>query len=188
MNVALFVSEFEDPYINEVAKGAVRAAEELGYNLYLFPIRYVDGQGMPPIEYDCDYQNNVMLQFVENTGIDIALLTLGSVGTKLSDEERRDFLSHLSVPVVLITNDMEGYTGVNVDNEAGLIQGIEHLIHQHKRKHLGYISGRMSNQNAQLRRKVFEEVMAKKRLHTGTIPHCRRGLCIFFGGSVEKNV
>lgn len=161
MNVALFVSEFEDPYINEVAKGAVRAAEELGYNLYLFPIRYVDGQGMPPIEYDCDYQNNVMLQFVENTGIDIALLTLGSVGTKLSDEERRDFLSHLSVPVVLITNDMEGYTGVNVDNEAGLIQGIEHLIHQHKRKHLGYISGRMSNQNAQLRRKVFEEVMAK---------------------------
>lgn len=161
INVALFVSEFEDPYINELSKGAVRAARELGYNLYTFPIRYVDGQGMPPIEYDCDYQNEVMLRFVQDTGIDIALVTLGSVGAKLSNEERLNFLNHLTIPVIVITNDMEGYASVNVDNTAGLIEGIEHLIHQHNRKHLGYISGRLSNQNAEMRCRVFKEVMEK---------------------------
>lgn len=161
MNVALFVSEFEDPYINELSKGAVRAAREMGYNLYTFPIRYMDGQDTTLLEYDRDYQNKVMLQFVENTGIDVAMVTLGSVGAKLTDEERRAFLENIQVPVVVITHDMEGYTNVNVDNTAGLVEGIEHLLRHHNRKHLAYISGRLSNQNAQLRLRVFQETMER---------------------------
>ena len=161
INVALFVSEFEDPYINELSKGAVRAAREMGYNLYTFPIRYMAGQDTTLLEYDRDYQNKVLLQFVENTGIDVALITLGSVGANLTDEERRKFLETLQIPVIVITHDMDGYTNVNVDNAAGLIEGIEHLIHRHGRKHLGYISGQLSNQNAELRLHTFEETMQR---------------------------
>lgn len=159
--MALFVSEFEDPYINEVSIGAVRAAKELGYNLYTFPIRYMDGAVTPPIEFVCDYQNSVLLQFVEGTGIDVVLVVLGSVGANLSDEERRDFLAQLHIPVIVITNDMDGYANVNVDNTVGLIEGIEHLIHDHHRKHLGYISGRLTSQNAKERQNIFEQVMKR---------------------------
>ena len=64
LNVALFISEFEDPFANTLCEGAVKAVKEKGYNLYIFPGKFVDSRISPAFEDEYAYQYNCLFQFI----------------------------------------------------------------------------------------------------------------------------
>ncbi|MBQ8148584.1 MAG: GGDEF domain-containing protein [Lachnospiraceae bacterium] len=161
MNIALFISEFEDPHANTLCEGAVKAAKENGHNLFIFPGKFIDERMSPVYEDAYAYQHNCLFQFISKENIDIAIVNLGNIAARLSKEEKQKFLSMISVPVILISDIIEGYSSVNYDNNAGLALEIEHLIQEHQKKHFGYISGPNSNIDAIQRKQEFEQVMQK---------------------------
>ncbi len=161
LNVALFISEFEDPYTNTLCEGAIRAARAKGYNLYIFPGKFLDSRVSPVFEDDYAYQHNCLFQFISDKSIDIAIINLGNIGSQLSMEAKHRFLQTISVPVILISDMMDGYSCVNFENSSGISLGIEHLIQEHHKQHFGYVSGPRNNIDAVRRQKIFEQVMKK---------------------------
>lgn len=161
LNIALFISEFEDPYTNTLCEGAIRAARAKGYNLYIFPGGFLDSRVSPVFEDDYAYQHNCLFQFISEKNIDIAIINLGNIGSQLSMEDKHRFLDKITVPVILISDMIDGYSCVNFENSSGITLGIEHLIQEHHKQHFGYVSGPRNNIDAVERQRIFEQVMEK---------------------------
>ena len=159
LNVALFISEFEDPYTNMLCEGAVRAARVQDYNLYIFPGKFLDSRSSTLLDDDYSYQHNCLFQFISEKNIDVAIINLGNIASQLSIEKKKAFLKTITVPVILISDMIEGYSCVNYKNSSGMALGIEHLIQRHQKKHFGYVSGPSSNTDAIERQQVFEQIM-----------------------------
>lgn len=161
LNVALFISEFEDPFANTLCEGAVKAVKEKGYNLFIFPGKFIDDRQSPVFEDNYAYQHNCLFQFISEKDIDVAIINLGNIASQLELEDKINFLNTIAVPVVLISDTIEGYSSVNFENSTGLALEIEHLIQVHQKKHFGYVSGPSSNIDAVERQQEFEQVMEK---------------------------
>lgn len=159
LNVALFISEFEDPFTNMLCQGAVRAAKEQDYNLYIFPGKFLDSRTGTVFDDAYAYQQNCLFQFISEKNIDIAIINLGNLASQLSREKKLEFLKTITVPVILISDMIDGYSSVNYENSAGMKLGIEHLLKKHEKKHFGYVSGPSSNIDAVERQQVFEQIM-----------------------------
>lgn len=163
LNIALLISEFEDPHTNTLCQGVAQAVQERGYNLYIFPAKFLDAKTTSLLNYDYEYQNNCLFQFVSEHYIDIAIVNLGNIAANSDKEEKLKFLQMLKMPVILISDEIEGYSSVNFDNSTGMIFGIEHLMRVHNKKYFGYVSGPMHNLDAVERRNVFEQAMIQNR-------------------------
>lgn len=163
LNIALLISEFEDPHTNTLCQGVAQAVRERGYQLYIFPTKFLDAKTTPLLSYDYEYQNNCLFQFVSEHHIDVAIVNLGNIAANSDKEEKQKFLQMLKMPVILISDEMDGYSSVNFDNSTGMVFGIEHLMREHNMKYFGYVSGPMHNLDAVERRNVFEQVMIQNR-------------------------
>lgn len=158
LRVALFVSEFEDPYTNALCKGAVKAAEEKGYDLYILPGKFLEERTSPTLD-SYAYQNNCLFEFTMEQNIDIVIVNTGNIAMNLAVEAKKQFLQKISVPVILISDTLSGYPSVNFDNSKGMLDGIEHLIKDHHKKRFGYVSGPKNNSDAVERYNIFVQSM-----------------------------
>ena len=163
LNIALIISEFEDPHTNTLCRGVAQAVRERGYQLYIFPVKFLDAKTTALLNYDYEYQNNCLFQFVSENHIDIAIVNMGNIAANSDKEEKLQYLQMLKMPVILIADNMEGYSSVNFDNTTGMLFGIEHMIRVHNKKYFGYVSGPMHNLDAVERRGVFEQAMIQNR-------------------------
>lgn len=163
LRVALFVSEFEDPFTDALCKGAVRAAKEKDYDLYIFPIKFLDAKKSPTMD-SYAYQNNCLFEFVLDKNIDLAIVNTGNIAADLSAKEKEQFLQKISVPVILISDTLDGYSCVNFDNSPGMILGIEHLIKKHHKRKFGYVSGPKNNIDAMERCDIFKRSMQENNI------------------------
>lgn len=161
LNIALFISEFEDPFSYSLCSGVIDAVKECGYNLYIFPGRFLDERMSLVFNDEFAYQNNCLYKFISKKNIDVAIVCLGNITFQLTAKEREQFIASLNVPTVLIANTSKKHSTVCYDNETGTIKGVEHLIHAHGKKHFGYVSGPRENIDACERRAAFEMTMQK---------------------------
>lgn len=159
INVALFISEFEDTFSDALCNGVIKAVKEHGYNLYVFPGKFLDSRVSLVFNDEYAYQNNCLYQFVSEKNIDVAIVCLGNIGSQLSVKAKKEFVSQMTVPVILVSDIIEGYSSVTYDNTTGMMKGIEHLLRVHHKRHFGYVSGPKSNIDAVERQQVFEQVM-----------------------------
>lgn len=164
LNVALFISEFEDPFANMLCEGAVKAAKEKDYNLFIFPGKFLDSRMSPVFKDEYAYQHNCLFQFIAERSIDVAIINLGNIAPQMSLEDKKRFLQMIPVPVILISDTIDDYSSVNFDNTTGITLGIEHLIRKHHRKHFGYVSGPANNIDAVERQRIFEKTMAQNHI------------------------
>ena len=108
LNIALLISEFEDPHTNTLCQGVAQAVRERGYQLYIFPAKFLDAKTTPLLNYNYEYQNNCLFQFVAEKHIDIAIVSLGNIAANSDKEEKKKLLQMLKMPVILISDEMEG--------------------------------------------------------------------------------
>lgn len=158
LRVALFVSEFEDPYTEALCKGAVKAAKERGYDLYIFPGKFLDSKKNSILD-SYAYQNNCLFEFVLAQNMDIVIVNTGNIAANLDAGEKRRFLEKFSIPIILISDTLPGYSSVNFDNYTGMISGIEHLVKKHGKRKFGYVSGPKNNTDAMERYDIFLQSM-----------------------------
>ena len=164
LQIGLMIHHLENEYASEILKGAIVAAEELDINLILLP-----GRGINAVEDDekysiYDYQYNVIYNYVSERNLDGLLVSAGTVGSYISREEMAQFL-HSYDPLPLLTMEVEfpGYPCIRF-NTNGMKLAVEHLIHRHGCRKIGFVSGPMGNQDAMERLQCYRAVLEENHI------------------------
>lgn len=164
LQIGLMIHHLENEYASEILKGAIAAAEELDINLILLP-----GRGINAIEDDekysiYDYQYNVIYHYVSTANLDGLLVSVGTVGSYISRDEMLQFL-HSYDPLPLLTMEVAfpEYPCIRFNTD-GMKLAVEHLIHHHGCRNIGYVSGPMGNQDAMERLHCYREVLEENHI------------------------
>lgn len=161
-NIGLVVGGVEDPFSNQVAKGAMEAAQSTGDNLFIFPMKYLnrtDIARMDPCQ-EFEYQYNFLIAYAINNSLDAIILCLSTIAYRSSREECLAFLKGFkNIPVLLVASDEEGYASIRYNNTSGLRSGIEYLIKERGCKHICMLSGCLNNIDAVERLNVYKDTL-----------------------------
>ncbi|MBO4604608.1 MAG: GGDEF domain-containing protein [Clostridiales bacterium] len=159
INIGLLVDDLDNYFTAQCCCGAEIAAKELDANLYIIPGRYV---GRPDGRYgsaDYTYQYNTAYKLVSERNIDILYVLIGVICSRAEEDEIREFVASLpKVPTVFLFSNYEGYNTVNFDNKSGIREEVKHLYDKHGARKIGFVSGPLSNRDAQLRLEAFKEI------------------------------
>lgn len=154
--IGLMIHHLENEYATEILKGAITAAEELDVNLILLP-----GRGINAVEDDekysiYDYQYNVIYSYVSSQNLDALIVSAGTIGSYISQKEMIQFLeSYRELPILTMEVEYPGYPCIHF-NTNGMKLAVDHLIHHHNCRKIGYVSGPMGNADAMERLRCYQ--------------------------------
>ncbi len=161
IRIGLLVSHLEDDFDDAVCEGAMIAAKQYDVDLVVLPGRYIDAVYADKIRTEYEYQYNTLFELAKDDGFDALLVLIGTIGSHLDKERRREFLKQFgNVPIITLTSQIDGYPCITVDNRTGLEQVINHLIETHNCRHIGFVSGPMTSDDAVERFEVYKSVLA----------------------------
>lgn len=162
LNIGLMISHLEDAFASAVCRGAIIGAKEIDANLFIFPGRYIDAVYADKKRTEYEYQYNTLFSYAFPEDIDVLLVLIGTVGSSLSYERKKEFLSQFDgIPVITIASVIEGYPSVCFNNKSGLRECIEHLITEHRCTRIGYVSGPKTNGDAIERLNVYTDTLER---------------------------
>lgn len=164
-NFGLVVGNIEDDFSNQVCKGAMRAAELVGDNLFIFPVKYLGQteQTKNDQKQKYEYQYNYLISYAHSKSLDMVLLCLSTIGYRVSAEQCREILhSFDGIPVLLIASKEEGYSSITYDNVTGLSMGIRYLIEERSCSHIAMLTGAEYNDDARERLQTYKDVLTAK--------------------------
>ncbi len=160
INIGLFVSNLINDFDIAVYRGVERGAQEMDANLIVFPGRYLRGQYNDKERTKSEYQYNTVFSYADKQNIDVLLILLGTIGTVITEEEKKIFLDmYRDIPIIILADEMPGYKCLVFENRCGLKDGIVDLIVNKNRKNIGMVSGPMTNEDAIERLNVYKETL-----------------------------
>ncbi|MBE6880590.1 MAG: GGDEF domain-containing protein [Ruminococcaceae bacterium] len=157
-NIALFVGFLDNEFSMDVMEGARIAAKELGVNLFIIPVRLLIENYSEAELNVYTYQYNTMFSYVEKGNFDGVIVETGVVCNGMSDEDVKELFDSFGVPTVSIARKIEGYPNIRF-NCNGLREEIEHLIHHHGCKRIGFIGGPKNNGEAIERIELYKRTL-----------------------------
>ena len=167
-NIALFLGILENDFCAAVLNGAVRGAKEYDANLFVFPMDLIDAKYSVEYINQYRYQYNTLSAYMKAENLDGMIVEYGTIVSLLDAEQKRKFLSTIGdAPTILLSEEVDGYECITVDNATGLVEVLEHLINDHGYTKIGFLSGPKNNSDAQARKKVFQDTMEKYNLFLG---------------------
>lgn len=159
--IGLMIHHLENEYATEVLKGAITAAEELDVNLILLPGRGINAVADDEKYSIYDYQYNVIYNYVSSENLDALIVSAGTVGSYISQQEMLKFLrSYKNLPVLTMEVEYPGYPCIHFDRKAMKL-AINHLINCHSCKKVAFVSGPPGNADAMDRFECYKEVLAE---------------------------
>lgn len=162
LNIGLLISHLEDDFASAVCRGAIIGAREIDANLFVIPGRYIEGVYADKKRTEYEYQYNTLFSYAFPEDIDVILILIGTIGNSLSEERKLEFLKRYDgIPVITLACELEGYPSVCFDNKSGLKDCIEHIISEHGRRKIGFVSGPKTNEDANERLGVYLETLEK---------------------------
>lgn len=164
ITIGVLASGILDDITKTVCKGIRRIAKQLDVNVMVFPGRYLDRDLSGNRELMYEYQYNTIFSYVKKGNVDAILVLAGSIGCFTSTENIKKMLDQYTVPCVLVTAKIDGYTSIMYDNKAGVRAGLEYLIEEVNCKKIGMIGGSDMNVDSLERKEAFYEVMEKHGL------------------------
>lgn len=161
--IGLFICHLDNDYAYDICKGVNYAAKELDINLVIFPGMYINAAYNDPANAKYDYQYNSIFYYARPESIDALIVSIGTIGTFLNTADNLAFLNRFQgIPILTLESELPGYPSLLIDSKQGLRDVIQHLIHHHQRKHIGFISGRVGNTDAQERLDTYRSVLEEE--------------------------
>ncbi len=166
-NIGLVVGNVEDDFSNQVCKGAMRAAELVDDNLFIFPVKYwgqtEESRNDPNQRYE--YQYNYLMSYAQSKSLDMVLVCMSTIGYRATAEQCKEILRGFGdVPVLLVASGDTEYSSIKYDNVTGLSAGIRYLIDERQCSHIGMVTGNTDNDDAKERLQVYKDVLTEKGL------------------------
>lgn len=164
-NIGLLVGNIEDDFSSRICQGAMSESERLDVNLFILPVKYLQGQDEkqnPLLRYE--YQYNTLAQFAKCQSLDFILCALSCIGFKVPHEDSLHFLQNLSnTPMLLLSSEEPGYSNVVFDNKTSIADAMDSWITSGITR-IGMIYGDLDNLDARERFMAYQETLAKHHL------------------------
>lgn len=165
LTIGLMVSDLDDAFSKAVCKGVISCASDNDANVIIMPGRYIDAVYDDKVRTEFEYQYNTLFSYGAMDGIDVLLVLIGTIGCFISEERKKAFLSDFSKkPIITLAARLDGYPSVTFDNTIGLREEIEHIINDHGRKRIGFVSGPKTNTDAIERLEVYKDTLIKNNI------------------------
>ena len=160
MNIGLIIDDIDNYFSNQAARGAEQAAKALDANLYIFPGHYIGKTDCKYADKKFEYQYNTIFRLPTERNVDIIYILQGTVCSRADMETQRRFLDYMpNVPLVCLFSSVEGYHSVTFNNKMGLKSVIDHLIKEHDAKEIGFVSGPVTNRDANERLEIYKQTL-----------------------------
>lgn len=160
ITVGLLVSGIMDNFTEAICRGVMNEAKKRDVNIVVFPAQYLDRDVSKSKELMYEYQYNTLFSYVKKENLDAILVSAGSIGCFTSRERVCEVLDqYLGIPCVLIASKMDGYVSVTYDNDAGIREAMEYLIHELNCRKFCILGGPDENTDAFERKQVFLSVL-----------------------------
>lgn len=159
LNIGFFTCHLDNDYAYEVCKGIDYAAKEADVNLVVFPGMYMNASYNDPENERFDYQYNSIFYYASEQNLDALIVSIGSIGSFISENDMIAFLKNFNLPILTIEIEVPGYPYLYTEGKTGMRQAIEHLIHEHNARNIGFVSGRKENADAKDRLDTYIQVL-----------------------------
>lgn len=166
-NIGLVIGNIEDPFSNDLCKGAMKAAAETGDNLFIVPMKYVGEAEYNKADRNqlYEYQYNYLLNYAYSGCLDYVLFATGTVLANATDEEYAKMLSCVDgIPTMLLAERKEGFASICYDNKSGILEAIKYLATKKKCKKILMISGPLKNIDARERLEAYKQGLRENNL------------------------
>lgn len=140
LTIGFLIHHLDNDHSKALLKGAAAAAES-DVNLIIYPGRSLNCQLQDRKYTAFEYQHNVVYSYVSADALDAAVVSSGTIGSFVTKEEFKAFLDGFEgLPIVTTENIVRGYPCVRLCG-SGIKDVISHLIKEHGRKHIAFVSG-----------------------------------------------
>lgn len=164
LTVGVFIHHLDNDYSKAFLKGTAAAANDLDVNLAIFPGRALDCQLADRRYTVYEYQNNVVYSFASSKTMDALIVSAGTIATCVSHDEFKEFLDgYEGLPLLTTETKFEGYPCIRLSG-SGIKELVSHLVHEHGRKHIAFVSGPKGNTDADERLNHYKEALAENGL------------------------
>jgi sigma-B regulation protein RsbU (phosphoserine phosphatase) len=151
--VALLVDRLANEYTDAALAEVTAAAREKGVGVVCF------AGGRLMLE-DLFKNRQFVLDLANPRTVDAVLVL--PLGGHIGSEEQAAFCRRYEpMPICSIAVPWAAYPSVVIENDAGLRQTMRHLVETHERRGIAFIRGPERNSEAELRYRVYREVLAE---------------------------
>lgn len=164
LTIGFMIHHLQNDYSKALLKGALTAAEECDVNLVIFPGRSLNCQLDDRKNTQFEYQYNTIYSYADANSLDALIISAGTVGQFVSNEEFRIFLDGFGdLPIITTEKKVRGYPCVRLSG-SGIKSVISHLINEHGRKNIAFVSGPRGNADADERLSFYREALEENGL------------------------
>lgn len=164
LTIGFLIHHLDNDYSKALLKGASAAAAESDINLVIYPGRSLNCQLQDRKYTTFEYQHNVIYSYVSANALDAAVVSAGTIGSFVTKEEFKAFLDGFEgLPIVTTENIVRGYPCVRLCG-SGIKDVISHLVKEHGRKHIAFVSGPKGNADADERLAYYREALEENGL------------------------
>ncbi len=165
LNIGLFVSTLNDASVKTFCKGALSAAKETEANLVIFPGMHLNADFNDAYHTPFFYQYNSIYNLAGKKDFDLLIIMTGNIGNTLDNSEIQKFLDqYKGIPVLTVYSEHEGCSSIMFDNKTGMAQAVNHLIHKHNCRKIGFVSGSRLNLDARERLETYFQALIENNL------------------------
>ena len=157
--IGFLIKVLHNRYQSMICPGILDGAEKYDVNLITFVGK----------DLNCPsaFQNreNIIYQLANRYNVDGLIIASGSIGNFLTVDKLSEFCrQYAPIPMVCIATPIKGIPSVSVQNEEGMKQVVTHFVREHQYKRIAFIRGPANNPEAELRYKVFRDVLKRHQV------------------------
>ncbi len=160
LNIGVLTCHIDTEYAQNICDGIIHAAEDMDANVIFFPGMYVSAfyNSLQSSEYD--YQFNTLYDYAIHSGIDVLIISLGTLAPYINYSDIDVFLKRFKdSSIIILEEDIPGYNCLTINNDAGLRACLEHLIDDHGYKKICFVNGKRNNRDSAERLAVYQNVL-----------------------------
>lgn len=158
LNIAVLMGRM-NIYTDLICFGMAEYAKEKDINLIVL------GGKQLAFNQEKQYSHNIFYQLAKGKQIDGVIAVASYIGQLISHEELTDFCKQfLPTPVIILGEEIEGFSCISVDNRKGLYDLICHLIDAHERQRIAFIQGPANSFEAQTRYETYRQVLLDRAI------------------------
>ncbi len=159
LTVGVMIHYLDNDYSKVLLKGITAAAEELDVNLVIMPGRSLNCQLHDLKNTAYEFQYNTIYSYACAHNLDALIVSAGTVGQFITRQEFKAFLDGFEgLPIITLESDVEGYPCIRLSG-SGIKEIVNHLIKEHNRKYVAFVSGPKGNTDAEERLSYYREAL-----------------------------
>ncbi len=157
--IGFIINFLHHRYQSMICPGIMDGAIKRDYNLIAFVGKSLNSPSI------FETQENVIYKLACENNIDGLLIMTGAIGNNIELNELKNFCQQYnSLPIVCVSTPIEGIPSVWVDNKSGMRELVTHFVKDHNYKRIAFIRGPSNNPEAEIRYKVFTEVLSENNI------------------------